>query len=79
MKFPIFMRIPVDHFAKTMSFHAHVALIKDIISHFDDCGWSGDDCYMTEEGFIQVRINHEQDMIYAKDAMNSFVPRFATV
>jgi hypothetical protein len=79
MKFPIFMRITVDHFAKTMSFHAHVAFIKDIISHFDDCGWSGADCYMTEEGFIQVRINDEQDMINVEYAMNSFFSRFATV
>ena len=79
MKFPMFMRIPVGHFAKMMSFHAHVALVKDIISHFDDCGWSGDDCYLTDGGFIQVRIKDEQDKIYAEKARNSFVPRFATV
>ena len=79
MKFPMFMRIPVDHFAKMMSLQAHVALVKDIISHFDDCGWSGDDCYLTDGGFIQVRIKDEQDKIYAEDALKSFVPRFATV
>ena len=79
MKFPMFMRIPVDHFAKMMSLQAHVALVKDIISHFDDCGWSGDDCYLTDGYFIQVRIKDEQDKIYAEDALKSFVSRFATV
>ena len=58
MTFPQFARIPVAQAQQAR-----------LLSWLNDCGWTGDDAYVTVSGIVQVRLVDTQDMKLFEHAM----------